>query len=196
MWALLLWALLALFYGISLGALEPAASGIQRLVKGLAWVFFLYGIIAFVGVLQGNSNPLQPLSGGLVAANTNSTTAHSSAFYRSDSVTDIERRIAASQQPVMLDLYADWCISCKVMEEEIFAEPDVQQMMKNVLWLQLDVTDNSAEQIAFMQKHAIFGPPTILFFNQQQEMQSARIVGELDKAAFLQKVQAAGLTQP
>ena len=69
-------------------------------------------------------------------------------------------------------------------------------MMKNVLWLQLDVTDNSAEQIAFMQKHAIFGPPTILFFNQQQEMQSARIVGELDKAAFLQKVQAAGLTQP
>lgn len=194
--SLLLWALLALFYGISLGALEPATSGIQRLVKGLAWVFLLYGISAFIGVLQGNSNPLQPLSGGLVAVNTNSTTAHSSAFYRSDSVTDIERRIAASQQPVMLDLYADWCISCKVMEEEIFAEPDVQQMMKNVLWLQLDVTDNSAEQIAFMQKHAIFGPPTILFFNQQQEMQSARIVGELDKAAFLQKVQAAGLTQP
>lgn len=187
--SLLLWALLALFYGISLGALEPAASGIQRLVKGLAWVFLLYGIIAFVGVLQGNSNPLQPLSGGLVAANTNSTTAHSSAFYRSDSVTDIERRIAASQQPVMLDLYADWCISCKVMEEEIFAEPDVQQMMKNVLWLQLDVTDNSAEQIAFMQKHAIFGPPTILFFNQQQEMQSARIVGELSKDSFVAHIQ-------
>lgn len=183
--SLLLWALLALFYGISLGALEPAVSGIQRLAKGLAWVFLLYGIAAFIGVLQGNSNPLQPLSGGLVTNGTNSTTAHRSAFYRSDSVSDIERRIAASQQPVMLDLYADWCISCKVMEEEIFAQPDVQQMMKHVLWLQLDVTDNSAEQIAFMQKHAIFGPPTILFFNQQQEIARARIVGEISKSAFI-----------
>ncbi|MCD8523309.1 MAG: protein-disulfide reductase DsbD [Saccharospirillaceae bacterium] len=183
--SLLLWALLALFYGISLGALEPATSGIQRLAKGLAWVFLLYGIAAFIGVLQGNSNPLQPLSGGLITTSSNNTTAHSSAFYRSDSVSDIERRIAASQQPVMLDLYADWCISCKVMEEEIFAQPDVQQMMKNVLWLQLDVTDNSAEQIAFMQKHAIFGPPTILFFDQQQEIARARIVGEIRKPAFI-----------
>ncbi len=186
--SLLLWALLALFYGISLGALEPAASGIQRLVKGLAWVFLLYGIAAFIGVLQGNSNPLQPLNGGLIAVSTNNTTAHSSAFYRSDSVTDIEHRIAASQQPVMLDLYADWCISCKVMEEEIFARPDVQQMLKNVTWLQLDVTDNSAEHIAFMQKYAIFGPPTILFFNQQQEIQPARIVGEMHKASFIEHI--------
>ncbi|UXD86636.1 protein-disulfide reductase DsbD [Thalassolituus hydrocarboniclasticus] len=183
--SLLLWALLALFYGISLGALEPAASGIQRLVKGLAWVFLLYGIIAFVGVLQGNSNPLQPLSGSQQFIGSNSTPAHSSAFFRSSSVAEIEKQIAASQQPVMLDLYADWCISCKVMEEEIFAQPDVQQMMKNVLWLQLDVTDNSAEQIAFMQKHAIFGPPTILFFSQQQEMPAARIVGELGKDRFV-----------
>ena len=112
-------------------------------------------------------------------------TAHSSAFFRSDSVAEIERQIAASQQPVMVDLYADWCISCKVMEEEIFAQPDVQQMMKDVTWLQLDVTDNSTEQIAFMQKHAIFGPPTILFFNQQQEMQTARIVGEMSKSDFI-----------
>lgn len=183
--SLLLWALLALFYGISLGALEPAASGIQRLVKGLAWVFLLYGIIAFVGVLQGNSNPLQPLSGSQQFIGSNSTPAHASAFFRSSSVAEIEKQIAASQQPVMLDLYADWCISCKVMEEEIFAQPDVQQMMKNVLWLQLDVTDNSAEQIAFMQKHAIFGPPTILFFSQQQEMPAARIVGELGKDRFV-----------
>jgi thiol:disulfide interchange protein DsbD len=183
--SLLLWALLALFYGISLGALEPAASGIQRLVKGLAWVFLLYGIIAFVGVLQGNSNPLQPLSGSQQFIGSTPPPVHASAFFRSSSVAEIEKQIAASQQPVMLDLYADWCISCKVMEEEIFAQPDVQQMMKNVLWLQLDVTDNSAEQIAFMQKHAIFGPPTILFFSQQQEMPAARIVGELGKDRFV-----------
>ena len=183
--SLLLWALLSLFYGISLGALEPAASGIQRLVKGLAWVFLLYGIAAFAGVLQGNSNPLQPLSSSQQGVSDKRATAHSSAFFRSDSVAEIERQIAASQQPVMVDLYADWCISCKVMEEEIFAQPDVQQMMKDVTWLQLDVTDNSAEQIAFMQKHAIFGPPTILFFNQQQEMQTARIVGEMSKSDFI-----------
>jgi thiol:disulfide interchange protein DsbD len=71
------------------------------------------------------------------------------------------------------------------MEKEIFSQPDVQAQLADALWLKLDVTDNRAEHIAFMQKHAIFGPPTILFFRQNQEVQPGRLVGETDKDGFL-----------
>lgn len=186
--SLLLWALLALVYGIVLGALEPAASAAQRLVKGLGWVLLVYGVLAFAGVLMGNSNPLRPLQPLTATTNTSANTSATTPFYKTDSVADLEQRIATATGLVMLDMYADWCISCKVMEQEIFSQPDVQAQLANALWLKLDVTDNRPEHIAFMQKHAIFGPPTILFFRNQQEIQPARIVGEVHKQQFLARL--------
>lgn len=186
--SLLLWALLAIVYAVVLGAFEAAASGGQRLIKGIAWVLLLYGVMALAGTLMGNSNPLQPLKlSALYSASEQTAAAEDTPFYRTGSVADIQQKIATATGPVMLDLYADWCISCKVMEEEIFAHADVQSALSHVMWLQLDVTDNTAEQIAFMQSYAIFGPPTILFFAQQQEIQQARITGELSKDAFMQR---------
>lgn len=187
--SLLLWALLAIVYGVVLGALEPA-SGKQRVVKGLGWVWLLYGVMALAGVLMGNSNPLQPLTGATsyrTATTGNPQTGHSP-FFRSSSVAGLEQKIASIQGVVMLDLYADWCISCKVIEAEIFEQADVQNALSQVTWLQLDITDNTPEQIAFMQKHAVFGPPTILFFKDGKELQEKRITGELSKDEFLQRV--------
>jgi len=86
----------------------------------------------------------------------------------------------------MVDLYADWCISCKVMEEEIFSQADVQTTLKNVRWVQLDLTDNTAEHIRFMQNAAVFGPPTILFYHDGNELPELRIAGEIDKEEFLE----------
>ena len=183
--SLLLWALLALVYGIVLGALEPAASAAQRLVKGLGWVLLVYGVLAFTGVLMGNNNPLQPLQPVTGGTDNRVSASASTPFYKTDSVAELEQRIATAPGLVMLDMYADWCISCKVMEKEIFSQPDVQAQLADALWLKLDVTDNRAEHIAFMQKHAIFGPPTILFFRQNQEVQPGRLVGETDKDGFL-----------
>ncbi len=183
--SLLLWALLALVYGIVLGALEPAASAAQRLVKGLGWVLLVYGVLAFTGVLMGNNNPLQPLQPITGGTESRVSVSASTPFYKTDSVAELEQRIATAPGLVMLDMYADWCISCKVMEKEIFSHPDVQAQLADALWLKLDVTDNRAEHIAFMQKNAIFGPPTILFFQQNQEVQPARLVGETDKDGFL-----------
>ena len=186
--SLLLWALLAIVYAVVLGAFEQADSGRARLVKGLAWVLLLYGVMALAGALMGNGNPLQPLHTLTAGSNISSTNeVHKSLFYRTDSVAEIEQRIGNSQQVVMVDLYADWCISCKVMEEEIFAQNDVQAELADVVWLQLDVTDNSPEQIRFMQSHGIFGPPTILFFANGQEIEATRITGELSKDEFLQR---------
>ncbi|MCA6061993.1 protein-disulfide reductase DsbD [Thalassolituus marinus] len=186
--SLLLWALLAIVYAVVLGAFEQADSGRARLVKGIAWVLLLYGVMALAGALMGNGNPLQPLHTLTAGSNISSTNeVHKSLFYRTDSVAEIEQRIGNSQQVVMVDLYADWCISCKVMEEEIFAQNDVQAELADVVWLQLDVTDNSPEQIRFMQSHGIFGPPTILFFANGQEIEATRITGELSKDEFLQR---------
>ena len=186
--SLLLWALLALVYGIVLGALEPAASAAQRLVKGLGWVLLVYGVLAFTGVLMGNNNPLQPLQPVTGGTESRVSVSASTPFYKTDSVSELEQRIATAPGLVMLDMYADWCISCKVMEKEIFSQPDVQAQLADALWLKLDVTDNRAEHIAFMQKNAIFGPPTVLFFRQQQEIQTARMVGEVTKAQFLARL--------
>ncbi|GGY46327.1 thiol:disulfide interchange protein DsbD [Bacterioplanes sanyensis] len=185
--ALLLWALLALVYGVVLGAFEPANSGKQRLVKGIAWVFFLYGAMALVGVLQGQSNPLQPLATATTVVSQESSKA-SSPFRKTDSISELEQIIANSPRPVMVDFYADWCISCKVMEAEIFSHADVQRQFSHLTWVKLDVTANSAEQVQFMQKHGVFGPPTILFFDQSQEVTPARIVGEVSKPQFVEHV--------
>lgn len=186
--SLALWGILCVVYALVLGALEAAASTAQRILKGLAWVLLVYGISAITGALQGNHNPLQPLSGG-INRNTLQTT---SAFMRTDSVSQVLERIRSNQNPVMLDLYADWCISCKVMDEEVFSQPDVQQALAHMDWIQLDVTRQSPEQIRFLQDIAVFGPPTILFYQQGKEVSSARITGEMNKTEFLTHVQQQG----
>ncbi|WP_419812988.1 protein-disulfide reductase DsbD [Bacterioplanoides sp.] len=187
--ALLLWALLALVYGVVLGAFEPAATGKQRLVKGIAWVFFLYGAVAFVGVLQGQSDPLKPLAvQSVTTASAPVAEKQTSPFFKTDSVAKVKEMISNSQRPIMLDLYADWCISCKVMDAEIFSHSDVQQQFSHMTWIKLDVTDNREEHVAFMQDHAVFGPPSLLFFNNGNEVTDARIIGEIKKAAFVDKM--------
>ncbi|WP_084644968.1 protein-disulfide reductase DsbD [Oceanobacter kriegii] len=199
---LLLWGVLALVYGVVLGALEPA-SGKQRVIKGVALLLLVYGIAATWGALQGNHDPLKPLgntisyTGSNTAFESNTNTSRNSGqslFFKTDSVEEVKRLIDNSQQPVMLDLYADWCISCKVMEDEIFSQPDVQQRLSHVRWVQLDVTDNTDEQIAFLQSVAVFGPPTILFYENGTELASLRLAGEADKAEFLQHISP--LSQP
>ncbi len=187
--SLLLWALLALVYGVVLGAFEPAASGKQSIVKGIAWVFFLYGAVAFVGVLQGQSDPLKPLAVQSVTTASAPTAAkQTSPFFKTDSVAKVKEMISSSQRPIMLDLYADWCISCKVMDAEIFSHADVQKQFSHMTWIKLDVTDNSEEHVAFMQDHAVFGPPSLLFFEDGREVVDARIIGEIKKAPFIDKV--------
>lgn len=182
--SLTLWAVLAIVYALVLGALEPASSLLQRLIKGIAWVILIYGVLALSGALMGNSNPLQPLSFSSVQVANSNSNSSSSPFFRTDSVAELEQQINSAPGLVMVDLYADWCISCKIMEKEIFDQTDIQRTLANVRWLQLDVTFNNPDHLAFMQQHKIFGPPTILFFKDGNEIIKNRIVGEVNKAEF------------
>ena len=86
----------------------------------------------------------------------------------------------------MLDYYADWCIACKVMEKEVFHHADVQAHWPELLWLQIDVTDQTPEQVELMTDFNLFGPPSMLFFSNEGEQDKLRILGEMHKEEFVQ----------
>ena len=92
---------------------------------------------------------------------------------------------AGEGQPVMLDLYADWCVACKEFEKYTFSSPDVQQALKGTVLLQVDVTKNSPQDVALLKHLQVLGLPTILFFNAEgQEQPERRVTGFMDAAAF------------
>ncbi len=192
---LAMWGILAIVYAIYLGAIEPiesAQTGIKRTVKGLAFVILVYGVLALIGALQGNEDPLKPLAPSHAVMNNSSaqTATLSSPFENINNRTQLDAAIknhlaANPNGAVMLDYYADWCIACKVMEKEVFHHGDVQTHWPELLWLQIDVTDQTPEQIELMTQFNLFGPPSMLFFTKDGEQDKLRILGEMHKEAFI-----------
>jgi thiol:disulfide interchange protein DsbD len=131
-----------------------------------------------VGALSGRSDPLQPLAGFTGGG---SASAQHTEFTRIKSVADLEREVAtasAAGRPVMLDFYADWCVSCIEMEKFTFTDPGVQAEFERATLLQADVTANDADDQALLQHFGILGPPTIVFFDASgQERPEFRVVG-------------------
>jgi thiol:disulfide interchange protein DsbD len=187
---MLLWAALALMAGISLGAftgLDPAAGTGRKLAKGAGLLASLYGAALLIGALSGQENPLRPLS--FIASRNQAAPME---FKRIKSVTDLERELAiATEQgrPVMLDFYADWCVSCKEMEHYTFIDARVKANLGNTLLLQADVTANDAEDQTLLKHFGIFGPPTIIFFSAQGiERPEYRVVGFMRADEFSRHV--------
>jgi thiol:disulfide interchange protein DsbD len=193
---LAMWGILAIVYAIYLGAIEPiesAQTGVKRTVKGIGFVILVYGILALIGALQGNDDPLKPLATSYASGSSNSQQSHSnvSPFKNIENKTQLDAAIknhlaANPNGAVMLDYYADWCIACKVMEKAVFHEADVQVHWPELLWLQIDVTDQTAEQIELMTEFNLFGPPSMLFFTKDGEQDTLRILGEIHKEEFVQ----------
>ena len=192
-WAgLMLWGLLAAITGVQLGAFDAAKAGWQRTRKGLGLVMFAYGLALLAGAISGANDPLRPLAPFTVSAASATpqmVQAHGG-FERIDDPTELRRRLDDARvrnQPVMLDFYADWCISCKVMERNVFSDPEVAQALAGYRLLQIDMTDNTPAQQALLNELGLFGPPAILFFRSNgSELEQYRVLGEMDKPAFLQ----------
>lgn len=193
---LAMWGILAIVYAIYLGAIEPiepAQTGVKRTVKGIGFVILVYGVLALIGALQGNDDPLKPLasahasSGSNNQQNLSSASAFKNIENRAQLDAAIKNHLAANPDgAVMLDYYADWCIACKVMEKAVFHEADVQAYWPELLWLQIDVTDQTSEQVELMTEFNLFGPPSMLFFTKEGEKDKLRILGEMHKAEFIE----------
>ena len=186
---MLLWSALAVFTGIWLGVFtrnNGNAAPAQLAGKGIGVLALVYGAVLLVGALSGSTNPLQPLD--RLVAGGNPSERHLN-FERIKTVEEFEvRRLAtaANGQTLMLDFYADWCVSCKEMEAWTFTNPEVQAALRDTVLIQADVTANDAADQALLQHFGIFGPPTIVFFDRNgDEVQGQRVIGYMRTAPFL-----------
>lgn len=167
LWAMLGVAFFAWAFIVSLGAKKPWMRLVQVLLLAAALI---------------SVRPLQDWAFGAPAGQSQ---AHLS-FTQIKNVDELNRALVqAKGKPVMLDLYADWCVACKEFEKYTFSDPQVQRALKETVLLQANVTANSPQDKALLKQLNVLGLPTILFFNEQGEEQPAqRVTGFMDAAAF------------
>lgn len=198
---MLLWAALLIFSAIYLRALDALphnAGGWHKLLKGIGLFALLLGAAYLIGALSGAHDILRPL-GNIGRAETQAPATLQ--FSRVKDIVELDQRIIQARgktqgrgQIVMLDFYADWCISCKEMERFTFTDSAVRTKLKPVLLLQADVTANNEADKALLKRYNLFGPPGILFFDAEGKEQSDfRVTGYQDAAQFLKTLQGIGL---
>jgi len=191
--SLVLWATLFSISPIAMGVLNnltDTPSAWHRIFKGIGLLIMFYGILLWGLVARGGGDMLAPLS-GWGASSVQSESAHVK-FEKIKSTADLDAALAKASknnQVVMLDFYADWCISCKELERFVFSNTDVVNAMKNAIALQADVTANDETDKALMARFNIIGPPAILFFNNGVESRAQRIVGEINAKGFLEHLE-------
>ncbi|UCV10176.1 protein-disulfide reductase DsbD [Dechloromonas denitrificans] len=188
---MLAWAALLIIPAIYLHALDPLpphAKGWHRFWKGIGIVMLLTGAALLLGALAGSRDPLQPLAG--LRGQAQAAEIKKLPFEPVASLAELESKVMAAGQPVMLDFYADWCVSCKEMERFTFSEAAVQAKLAGFKLLKADVTGNTAEDKALLARFNLYGPPGILFFDKQgKEIKAVRVVGFQNAAAFLQSLE-------
>jgi thiol:disulfide interchange protein DsbD len=193
---MLAWAALLIVSGVYLRAVDPLAahaSGWQHFWKGIGVITLVAGLAMLAGALAGGRDPLQPLSifkgGGTSEA---AQTAASLPFKPVKTVTELDAAVqAASGKYVMLDFYADWCVSCKELERFTFSDAKVQDRLKDAVLLKVDVTKNTAEDKALLKRFNLFGPPGIIFFDKTGQEIAYRVIGFESAEKFLQSLDKA-----
>jgi thiol:disulfide interchange protein DsbD len=190
-WAQMLgWAALLIVPAIYMHALDPLpphSGNWKRLWKGVGVLMLLAGTAMLAGVLGGARDPLQPL--GFLRSETAGGVSPRLTFERVRSVAELDGRLAqaaAQGQPVMLDFYADWCVTCKELEKFTFSDARVQAKLAGMQLLQADVTANSEDDAALLKRFSLFGPPGIIFFGRDgKEIGGVKVVGYQDADRFL-----------
>lgn len=192
------WAFLAIVSAVMLRAFDalPAGAGAARMFgKGLGLLLALAAAAWLIGAASGGRDVLQPLSHFAARADGQAGVAGATAtkgdvhFTRVRNNAELDALLAQSRQPVMLDFYADWCVSCREMERFTFTDPGVAQRMSGMLLVQADVTANNADDRALLKRFRLFGPPGIMFFEPGgKELPDARVVGFQDAKRFTESL--------
>ena len=192
------WAALCVISAVYLGVLEPVrhtenAGSVEH--RGTSWRYFrkglgalamMYGALLLVGASVGGDDPLKPLA-PLAAGNGGQH--QELPFIAIKSLAELDQAVASARRDgkvVMLDFYADWCVECKHLEKNTFADPEVQKALGEVMLLRADVTANDEIDQALLKRFELFGPPAVLFFDRSgAEKRDYRVLGFLGPKKFL-----------
>jgi len=183
---MLLYAILGIGFAIYLGALEK---GGHIFKKSVAVILFAYSSALLIGVLGGSTNmakPLEFLKPQAVTSMIKSQTQHVE-FAKVTSIKELDEILSKNNgKKIMLDFYAEWCVACKELEEITFADENVINKMDEFVLVQADLTENSAQNKALSKKYGVFGPPVIIFFDEDTKvLKSKSIVGFIEPDEFL-----------
>ncbi|WP_252274248.1 protein-disulfide reductase DsbD [Pseudomonas subflava] len=198
--ALALWGLLAAGVALWLGVLElTPKTHHQKLAQLIGLPLLVYAVIAWVGALQGQNDPLRPLGHAQAAAEASTARAEHSQWQTVTTPAELDAALAEAKgagQPLLLDWYADWCISCKVIEREVLTAPAVTAQLGDYRLIRFDITESREDQRALLDRYQLFGPPAILFFAPKgDEWSDLRVVGEISAADFADRLTRAASRQ-
>jgi len=181
----------AIYMG-AIDAIKQEASGWFRLWKGVGLVMMIYGAMLLIGAASGSKSILQPLKGVTLAGTGLEQNQHELKFEQIKGMAGLKTVLETAQREkrtLLLDLYADWCISCKEMEAYTFTDAQVQTALNNVILVQADVTQNDEADQQLLKELGLFGPPAILFYTSNgQEQRPYRVVGFMPPEKFSQHV--------
>lgn len=182
-----LWGALALSAAVLLW--RKSSPGAMFVRRAVAIVLASFGLLQWAAAASGGADPLRPW-----AQWTAKPASMALQFTVVRDVTELDTALRAAGRPVMLDFYADWCVSCKEMEAFTLSDPLIQARLRGAMLLKADVTQNNTADRALLRRFGLFGPPGTLFFDAQGlEVKAARVMGYQDSARFAQTLEAAGL---
>ena len=189
---LLLIGLLAAGVGLFMGALEFVYKPPRKRLGQLLGMFLLfYALACWFGAFSGQTDPFNPIGQSRVIAG-NTPAANTGTWQTISTPSELDRVLAdaqASATPLLLDWYADWCISCKVIEREVLKDAKVVERLQGYRLVRFDITASNAEQRALLDRYKLFGPPALMFFGKDGvERADVRIIGEINAKDFVERV--------
>ncbi|MBR8132329.1 protein-disulfide reductase DsbD [Burkholderia ambifaria] len=191
-----LWLLVA---AAALGLFTPhagAASIWRRLGRGLGAALAIWAATLLVGLAAGSNDPVKPLAvlaaRAVASGDAPAAAQPGPAFASVRSSGELDTLLKTSGRPVMLDFYADWCVSCKEMEHLTFTDSRVQARLAQLHLVRADVTANNPDDQALLKRFNLFGPPGIIFFDRNGH-EIGRVVGYQAAETFLRSLDRAAV---
>lgn len=182
---MLLWSSLGIGFSLYLGAF---ANGVHFFRRSVAIFIFIYSVSLLIGTLGGSTSMTKPLSFfNQPQSIVSQKESNHKEFIKITSIKELDDLLAKNiGKKIILDFYADWCVACKELDEITFSDENIKEKMDDFVLIQADVTKNQEDQKDLSAKYRVFGPPAMIFFNQDGEvMKSKTLVGFIKPSEFL-----------
>lgn len=189
MWLTSIVLIVSSVYMGALSTNKKNTSGKTHLAKGIGLVVLLYGVLLMVGALAGGNSILYPLKG---ITGTQAASSQPLPFVKVTTPDQLEAQLKEAElasKPVMLDFYADWCVSCIELDLFTFSDSSVQQALSHYRVIKVDVTSNDAEAKALNKRYSLIGPPAVIFYNSSGELLPHKtLIGVVDPKEFVNHI--------